>query len=116
MSKHLNIVTPAIEFINYRSTSNLLKLLTYLSHQDCNIPENIIDQLKENANYPIIADIDSVLLFDKRLWSAINKINFSTSWTKLLADEEVKETVSKDVKEPISVVLISILVNFTIMV
>lgn len=106
MNKHLNIVTPAIEFINYRSTSNLLKLINYLSEADCAIPSNVIAQLKRDASNPVIPDSNSVFFFDETLWIGINKLNFNTSWTKLLTDndapEVLHEPISQETKERIS--------------
>jgi hypothetical protein len=106
MNKHLNIVTPAIEFINYRSTNNLLKLLNYLSDADCAIPSNVMEQLKRDASNPVIPDSSSVFFFDRSLWIGINKLNFNTSWTKLLTDDDAPEVlhepVSEETKERIS--------------
>jgi hypothetical protein len=88
MKQKLSLVTPAIEFINYRSSKNLIQLLSYLSSPECVIPDDIVKKLKATAGDPIVASHESLFSFDDQLWSALSKTKFWIAWSELLDEEE----------------------------
>lgn len=101
MKQKLSLVTPAIEFINYRSSKNLIQLLSYLSSPECVIPDDIVKKLKATAGDPIVASHQSLFSFDDQLWSALSKTKFWIAWSELLDEEEsLDEILASD--SPIS--------------
>ena len=74
MKSKLTLVTPAVEFLQFRSSTNLIKLLGYLSQPNADIPENVVRNLIETSELPVIKDHENLFDFDEDVWNSFAQL------------------------------------------
>lgn len=101
MKSKLTLVTPAVEFLQFRSSTNLIKLLGYLSQPNADIPENVVRNLIETSELPVIKDHENLFDFDEDVWNSFAQLNCEINWLNFIVPETVdpqQENISNDLR------------------